>query len=163
MKTSAGQIDSIKYNTVMGRIMIFILTIVSGMSVLGQDAPDPQIEGAVQSFFEAMRTGDTLALTEILPLDCKMQTIEQEEGRVVVKDGKRDQFVSVVERLAGKLDEQIDNLIIHQDRAMATAWMDYEFYFEGDKHHCGVNAMTMVLREGQWQIIYICDTRGPCL
>ncbi len=159
----AALIGSIKSNTVMGKFIILLSLIFIGTAVMGQNETDPEIEETVNGFFEAMRAGDSSVVAMILPEDCKMQTVEEEEGRVVVKDGNREQFVSVVAKLAGKLDERIDNMIVQQDGAMATVWMEYEFYFEGERHHCGVNAMTMVLREEQWQIIYICDTRGDCL
>lgn len=147
----------------MGKFIILLPLIFIGTVVIGQGETNPEIKETVNRFFEAMRTGDSSVVALILPADCKMQTVEEEEGRVVVKDGNRDQFISVVGKLAGKLDERVDNFVIQQDGAMAAVWMNYEFYFDGEKHHCGVNAMTMVLREGQWQIMYICDTRRECL
>lgn len=147
----------------MGKFIILLPLIFIGPLVQGQGETNPEIEETVNRFFEAMRTGDSSVVAMILPTDCKMQTVEEEEGRVVVNDGNRNQFVTVVGKLAGKLDERVDNLIIQQDGAMATVWMEYEFYFDGEKHHCGVNAMTMVLREGLWQVIYISDTRRDCL
>lgn len=147
----------------MGRfILVTLLVFITHVS-RAQTTVDPEIEVSVSSFFQAMRTGDTTSLAMVLSADCIMQTVEEEEGGVVVKDGNRDQFVSVVSKLVGKLDERVDSLVILQDGPLATVWMNYEFYFDGEKHHCGVNAMTMVLREGQWQIIYICDTRRDCL
>lgn len=147
----------------MRNFLLIPVLMLSGSVIFAQEVPDPQIEEAVHTFFKAMEAGDTTSLMAVLPEDCIMKTIEETEGRVVVKDGDRAQFVSVVGKLAGKLDERVDNLIIHQDGPLATVWMEYEFFFDGEQHHCGVNAMTMVLREAQWQIIYICDTRRDCL
>lgn len=147
----------------MGKFIISLFLIFNSSILFCQEDLDPQIEEAVHRFFEAMRTGDTATLVMILPSDCIMQTVEEEEGRVVVKAGDRDQFVSVVGKLGGKLDEQVDSLVILQDGPLATVWMNYEFYFDGEKHHCGVNAMTMAYREERWQVLYICDTRRDCL
>lgn len=147
----------------MGKFFLVSYLLLTGSVAIAQEAPDPQIEEAVHTFFRTMKEGDTTNLMTVLPEDCMMKTIEETEGRVEVKDGDRAQFISAVGKLAGKLDERVDGLIVQQDGSLATVWMDYEFYFDGEKHHCGVNAMTMVLREGQWQIIYICDTRRECL
>lgn len=147
----------------MGKFFLVSYLLLTGSVAIAQEAPDPQIEEAVHTFFRTMKEGDTTNLMTVLPEDCMMKTIEETEGRVEVKDGDRAQFISGVGKLAGKLDERVDGLIVQQDGSLATVWMDYEFYFDGEKHHCGVNAMTMVLREGQWQIIYICDTRRECL
>jgi len=42
---------------------------------------------------------------------------------------------------------------------MANVWMPYEFWFNGNFSHCGVNFFKLFNDNGTWKIIYLIDTR----
>lgn len=140
-------------------VLFFLIPTISQAQV----SVDPAIEESVLSFFEAMREGDSTALTDILAEDCIMKTVGEEEGRVEVESGDRSRFLEAVMKMQGRIEERVSNIEVQQDGPLASVWMEYEFVFEGVPHHCGVNMMTMVLREERWQIIYVIDTRRDCI
>ena len=59
----------------------------------------------------------------------------------------------------GSLDEQLTSLTVHVDGKLSTAWMEYNFYYNGEFSHCGVNTMNLIQKEEGWKIFSIVDTR----
>ena len=41
------------------------------------------------------------------------------------------------------------------DANLAIAWVDYEFWFNGNFSHCGVNSFHLVKIGDKWEIIYL--------
>ncbi len=42
---------------------------------------------------------------------------------------------------------------------MANAWTPYEFWYNGNFSHCGVNSFQLIKKDEKWKIIYLVDTR----
>lgn len=125
-------------------------------------AEDSTISATVHAFFQAMNQGDSTSLETILYEDGIMQTVAEREGRVVLMDGDRDDFIQRITELSGQLREDVSNLKVLQDGPMATVWMDYEFYFQEELHHCGVNMFHLAQIDEEWKVVYVCDTRRAC-
>ena len=45
------------------------------------------------------------------------------------------------------------------DGNLASVWTPYEFYLDNNFSHCGVNSFQLFNNNGNWEIIYIVDTR----
>ena len=45
------------------------------------------------------------------------------------------------------------------DGNMANAWTPYEFWFDGNFSHCGINSFQLIKEDKTWKIIYLVDTR----
>jgi hypothetical protein len=58
----------------------------------------------------------------------------------------------------GQLEEKTWDLEVHRDGRLASAWMRYAFYLDGELHHCGVNAFQLFRRNGGWQVFGVSDT-----
>ncbi|WP_246454821.1 nuclear transport factor 2 family protein [Hyunsoonleella aquatilis] len=58
-----------------------------------------------------------------------------------------------------KWEERLLDYSIQIDGNMANVWTPYEFWFNGEFSHCGVNSFQLFNDGGQWKIIYMIDTR----
>jgi hypothetical protein len=58
-----------------------------------------------------------------------------------------------------QIEERLLGYSIRVDGPLAQAWTPYEFYLQGDLHHCGVNSFQLFRDPEGWKIIYIIDTR----
>lgn len=132
-----------------------------GQGSYAQTADAAGAEATIVAFFDAMRAGDTTALNQIIAPDCQMYSVRPDSvGPTLLKPGRVGAFKqSVGSYPAGALDERINNLQVQVDGALAHAWMDYTFYFEGTFSHCGVNSFTLIWQRDHWQVVHIVDTR----
>jgi hypothetical protein len=66
---------------------------------------------------------------------------------------------SVAKLPKGAADERIKFETVKVDGAMAIAWTPYQFYYNGNFSHCGVNMFQLIRMDGQWKINFLIDTR----
>lgn len=117
----------------------------------------------ITPLFDAMKASDsTLVLSVFMP-GARLQTVENKQGVVSVRDEVIANFARSIGRAPkGALDERILSTTVHVDGDLATAWTPYEFYYNGQRRHCGANAFTFVRQNGVWKIQTIIDTRRAC-
>jgi len=48
---------------------------------------------------------------------------------------------------------------INIDGNLASVWTPYEFYVNGSFSHCGSNSFQLFKNNGNWEIIFLVDTR----
>lgn len=130
----------------------------------GADTP----EAAVRGIFDAMRAADSAAARRYLHPDARLHRPVEQEGKPALQvSGVEGWLEAIGGADPGQLDEEIWDLEIREDGRLATAWMRYAFYLEGELHHCGVNAFQLVRGEDGWTAFSIADTsheegcRGP--
>jgi len=56
-------------------------------------------------------------------------------------------------------DERMANERVLIDDSFAVAWVDYTFYLDDQKSHCGVDAFQLIRRPAGWRIFGLTDTR----
>lgn len=118
------------------------------------------VERAVETFFDAMRAGDSTMVRSVLHPDARFLTTGERDGRPVLQEGGVDGFVEAVGAPHEEVwDERIRNLTIQIDDRLAAAWMDYSFHLGKRFSHCGVNAFQLFKTADGWRVIQITDTR----
>ncbi|MCY1559956.1 hypothetical protein D9M68_970420 [compost metagenome] len=68
-------------------------------------------------------------------------------------------IASVAKAPKGSLDERISFSTVNVDGSLAAVWTPYEFYYNGQFSHCGVNSFQLHKEDGTWKIRYVIDTR----
>lgn len=143
----------------------FLIVLLAGPigPVAGQpDSSDVRGEvlAVVQQLFDGMRAGDSTAVRGVFTDTARMQSVQQEEENLVLREGSVDRFVEAVGRPRDAVwDERIWDPIVRVDGPMAMAWTPYAFYLGDTLSHCGVNAFHLIRREGGWSVFYLVDTR----
>lgn len=142
-------------------VILFSYLFVSGQESRGEEDPKQAVEAAVHTLFEGMREGDSAKVHSVFHHTVQMNSTGfQQDGKTRLSDGSLASFLKAVGSPHDEIwDERISDLTIQIDGPLATAWMKYSFYRGETFSHCGVNAMTFLLQDGKWTIIYLIDTR----
>lgn len=144
----------------MMKIVVITLIIFSTAHLSAQTSED-SAKKAVELLFTAMRTSDTTLLRQCFTTSPVLQTItKNKDGQTMVADETLQAFAtSISSYLPGSLDERISFGAIHIDGPLCAVWTPYQFFFNGNFIHCGVNSFQLVRLDGVWKIQYIIDTR----
>lgn len=141
--------------------LLFSFSFVLAVSLCQAQTAADSVKAAINQLFRAMKNADAGTVLDCFTDSALLQTISKDkEGKVVVKTETVDEFGKSIGRLAkNAADERITFDAIKIDGPMANVWTPYQFYYNGNFSHCGVNNFVLVKVEGQWKIQYIIDTR----
>jgi hypothetical protein len=115
--------------------------------------------------FTAMRTHDVETLRSTVM-----------EGATIVRVGEGDDgkvrhgLVSDADFIAGtagdsgmEIDEHFTSTpAVRIDGPIAALWGPYEVYVDGERKHCGVDAVQLAQLDGRWRVTAIVYTARPC-
>jgi hypothetical protein len=153
-------ISSLPDNAIDMKILFYLIFSLIIGNVSAQTAKD-SVKTIIQTFFEGMKKNDTALIATSLDTACTLNSVmEGKNGNAVYSQEKISSFLEQVAQLKGsKLDERLLSYDIKVDGALAIAWTPYEFYFNDQFSHCGVNIFTLIKRNDRWVIKDITDTR----
>ena len=111
---------------------------------------EQSVVSTVQKLFDAMAAHDGAAAAAI--------TVP--EGRVFVvrptgEPGTSTTLAQFAERLPtikGVILERMWNPEVRIDGGLATLWAPYDFHRDGQRTHCGIDAVTLVKTSGGWKV-----------
>ncbi len=141
---------------------IFYLVLLITTSIHAQIDDKIEVKAVVDMFFEGFHKGDTTLMKSVMMDKVFMQTAYRDkEGKdILVTDEPEKLIEAIANRPADqKWDERLLSYSIQVDGNMANAWTEYEFWFNGEFSHCGVNSFQLFKDGNQWKIIYLIDTR----
>ncbi|MEM1001638.1 MAG: nuclear transport factor 2 family protein [Bacteroidota bacterium] len=141
-------------------ILLFFITLTT--TVFSQSSSEMDVKYTIEAFFEAFHQQDTVALKSMAKGNIMMQSISlNKEGKSVLSQNDYNQFVKSIGSIPKdrKFEEKLLDFTIKVDGSMANAWTPYEFWFDGQMSHCGVNSFQLIKDDGSWKIIYLVDTR----
>ncbi|MCK0131110.1 nuclear transport factor 2 family protein [Flavobacteriaceae bacterium F08102] len=117
----------------------------------------------IDLFFEALQNGDSTLIKQTMDrTTIKIQTTgTNRAGNEVLITQKVDDFLKAVasKKPADTYEERCLSYSYRIDGAMAHVWIPYEFYYNDEFSHCGVNSFQFFNDGNQWRIIYLIDTR----
>lgn len=131
---------------------------LSATSLAGQ-SPQAEVRAVVDGLFDAMRGGDRAAAEALFHPDAVLGGPVQTDEGVGLRMSGVQGFLEAIGNAEQEWDERIWNVEIRTDSELATAWMSYAFYLDGEFSHCGVNAFQLVRSDDGWKIFVISDTR----
>jgi hypothetical protein len=137
--------------------IVVALTVVAPVEVRAQDASGPR--AALDQLFLGMRMGNSAVAREVLAPDVRFAVIEVVDGVTSIESQTLDDFHRSVGVSGGAWNEQIYDVEVQVDDAMASVWAPYTFYLNGRISHCGINSIELLRDDGGWKITQISDTR----
>ena len=144
------------------KYFFILLTVlhVSFHTVNAQTAED-SVKAAINKLFDGMKNADPALLKSSFADSAILQTITKDkQGNTIIQNEVVAAFVEFAgKQTRGAADERITFDIIKVDGPLAIAWTPYNFYFNGQFSHCGVNPFQLVRLNSEWKIQYIIDTR----
>lgn len=145
----------------MARVILFIVLLVT-TNISAQIDETIEVKAAIDTFFEGFHKGDTTLMKSVMMGKFITQTaFKNKEGKDVLRTDDSSKLIEAIGKRTSdqKWDERLKDYIIKVDGNMANAWTPYEFWFNGEFSHCGVNSFQLFHDNGQWKIIYLIDTR----
>ena len=146
----------------MTKLLRFMAFMIVATATGQQSTPEQEVKKTIETFFEAFHKGDTLLLKTVLADKLVLQTtFTDTEGKShLVQDEVSKLLTAIGTRPSDqKWEEKLLDYHIKVDGTMANAWTPYEFWFNGQFSHCGVNSFQLFDDNGTWKIIYLIDTR----
>lgn len=142
--------------------LLFILALCFSMLSNAQMSEPQIVRATIVKFFNAFHKQDTTALKSMVTNKVILQSVStNKEGKTVLSEDDFSQFIKSIASIPKdkKFEEKLLDFNIQVDGNMANAWIPYEFWFDGNFSHCGVNSFQLIKQEEKWKIIYLVDTR----
>jgi hypothetical protein len=140
---------------------LLLLTNTNGVFKAISQANEEGVKRTINTFFSAMKNADTITLKNCFADHMQLHTIVPDKiGNNTVMAQKPQDFLQAIGVLtAGAADEKFDYETIKIDGPLAVVWTPYQFYFNGNFSHCGVNSFQLIWVSNSWKIQSIIDTR----
>lgn len=145
-------------------IALMLLLSITITSYAQKNKEEKAVKTAIENFFKGFHKGDTLLLKKTIHADLIAQTtFTTQKGDKVLRSTK-DVYKTLINfaknvKPTDNYDEKILSYKILVDGNLASVWTPYEFYNKGVFSHCGVNSFQLFNNNGNWEIIYLIDTR----
>ena len=83
------------------------------------------------------------------------------EGKTVLQESEYADFVRSIASIPIDItfEEKLLSFSIQVDGKIANARTPYEFWYNGNFSHCGVNSFQLIKEDATWKIFYLVDTR----
>jgi len=130
--------------------------------VNAQIEEEVKVKYAVETFFYALNGKNEFAMKRVVDADIKMQTVNLNVlGKMIVSDTNFNDLINFMITTPDSIPfhEKILDYKIQIDGGMAHVWAPYEFWYNGEFSHCGVNSFQLFKEEDAWKIIYLVDSR----
>ena len=144
----------------MKHFLILLTATLFSLTGITQTAED-SVKTVVNKMFDAMKNSDPSVLKSCFGDSVVFQTITRDKtGNLVVVHESVEAFVESIGKLPkGAADERISFETIKIDGPLAIVWAPYNFYYNGQFSHCGMDSFQLVRFSDGWKIQYIIDTR----
>lgn len=143
------------------KIVLTVCIICFGLNTFAQK-PEMEVRKTVETFFIGFHQQDSSIIKRVVNKDILLQSVgTNKEGRTIIRNEEFSQFLKSIVSIPKdqKFEEKLLSFNIQIDGNMANVWTPYEFWFNEEFSHCGVNSFQLVKIDEAWKIIYLIDTR----
>ncbi|MEE2771644.1 MAG: nuclear transport factor 2 family protein [Bacteroidota bacterium] len=147
----------------MKKIIFFLLIMAAANTSAQTKKSDESPKDFVEEFFKAFHEQDTLALKNMALEGVQLQSISiNTEGKKLLNSEPFEHFLKSIASIPAdsEFEERLLNFKVEENGPLAVVNTAYEFYYNGNFSHCGVNNFTLVKLEDQWKIVHLIDTRN---
>jgi hypothetical protein len=115
----------------------------------------------VEQFFEDFHKQDTLALRKHLVEGASLMSLSIRDGQRSTAQTDLDTFLKNIASIpdTASFKEGLTSIKAMESDDIASVHADYNFYYNGNQTHSGINVFTLVFIANQWKITQITDTR----
>ena len=142
--------------------LILMVILSLGLNLNAQQSENETVKAKIIEFFDAFHKQDTTALKTMVTDKVILQSIStNKEGKTILKEEDFSKFIKSIASIPKDqtFEEKLLGFSIQVDGNMANAWTPYEFWYQGEFSHCGVNSFQLLKDNDEWKIIYLVDTR----
>ena len=135
---------------------ILLLLLLCPLLAMSQQktSDEDQIKAVILKTFSAMKSVDSVALKSCFTSNALLHISQVKPEGNALREVPADKFIqNVMTRKPGDMDERVLSwgpILIDQE--IATAWVPYEFYFNGKFTHKGVDVFIFVKSGNEFKI-----------
>lgn len=135
---------------------LLLLLLLCPLLAIGQQktSDEDQIKAVILKTFSAMKSVDSVALKSCFSSNALLQISQVNPEGNTLREVPAAKFIqNVMTRKPGDMDERVLSwgpILIDQE--IATAWVPYEFYFNGKFTHKGVDVFLFVKTGNEYKI-----------
>jgi len=147
----------------MKRLILLAFLLISGFSFSQNTEEEKSAKNLIENFFEAFHAQDSTALKEFAHPEIKMQSVAIDaKGNTSLSTEEYSGFLRSIVSIpeSTKIEEKLHSFEIKVNGMIATVSTPYSFFVNDELSHCGVNTIQLMKSKGEWQIIYLVDTRS---
>lgn len=114
---------------------------------------------AIKTMFDGLAARDTAMMSSVLDPTARLVQTFTREGEPGYRSVGMDRFLGGISGDGPSIREDFFNpqIVIHDN--LATVWVDYTFYVDGEVSHCGEDTFQLARRATGWIIVAIADTQ----
>ena len=117
----------------------------------------------IHRFFEAMAERDVEATSEVVIPEGRFFSVRQEDGETVIRSFTNQEYIAGLADREQDVVERFWEPEVRIDGGIATVRAPYDFYLDGEFHHCGIDVFDLVNDGSGWKItggVYTVETSG---
>ena len=124
-----------------------------------QTDDETDVLAAIKTMFDGLAARDTAMMSSVLDADTRLVQTFTRNGEPGFRTASMDQFLSNIVNPGPPIREDFFNptIVIHDN--LATVWVDYTFYVDGEISHCGEDTFQLARQAAGWVIVAIADTQ----
>ena len=122
-------------------------------------AQENDVRAAIEQIFEGMRTANADMVRAVFAPGSRFSVIDTQDVQDRIASKSPDGWFNSIGESEGRWDEQVYDVEIQVDENMASAWVPYTFYLDGNISHCGINSIELLMDSERWKVTQIADTR----
>jgi hypothetical protein len=145
---------------VLPLVTVLALTFVTSFRSFAQQTATDSIKQNINTFFNAMRKGDSTLLRSTLLKDMILQEVSNDkDGKTILSTDKADDLVKAIGTPhAAVYDERIVYDGIKIDGDLACVWGPAKFYLGDQFDHCGVDVFQLMRTADGWKVFSLVHT-----
>jgi hypothetical protein len=143
-------------------ISALFITVFSISSYAQEVSEEVYVKETIKTFFDGFHSRDSLMMKSVVNDKVVMQSIgKNAEGEITLQHEDFHKFLRSIVSIPVGTDfkEVLHSYEVKIDGDMANVWTPYSLYVNEVFQHCGVNNFQLFRKDGEWQIIYLVDTR----
>jgi len=125
----------------------------------GQQNDREAVMAVIDRLFDAMRANDGDGVRSVFADGAMLISTEAADGSPRTSYIPADGFANAVGNATVEWDEPYWDPIVQIQDHLATVWIKYAFYADGQFSHCGVDAVMLARGPDGWKIAALADTR----
>jgi len=141
-------------------VAILVFTKMSYAQNIQGTSDTVAIKQTINTFFDAMREGDSTVLRSVFLNGAVLESIANDEnGKTILSSKTADDLMKKIGTPhEAAYDERIVYGTIKIDGDLACVWTPYQFFLGDQFSHCGVNVLQLMKTADSWKIISIVYT-----
>lgn len=121
-----------------------------------QSADETEAVALAEQALELISEEDWAGVTDLMLDEALMFAVSETDGDLSYRVRTRAELRTRV--MDTDLVERGFDPVVHVQNQLATVWLPYDFYIDGELSHCGVDAFTLLRTNAGWRIASISFT-----